>query len=78
MFFFVVFVLTFVNLLRLIYALDIVTRFADYVGFGTWIWRGRKFSPHSLSGRSNRVDRQSASRPQSRLAGKARSSHQTY
>ena len=52
--------------------MDRIAYSAANVGFGTWIWRGREFSPHSLSSRSRRVGRQSASRPQSRLAGSPR------
>jgi hypothetical protein len=65
-----VFALTSFYFIEVTYALDPITCSADNVGFGTWFWRGRKFSPHSLSSRSRRVDRQSASRPQSRLTGK--------
>ena len=61
--------LTSIYFVEVTYALDSIACSADNVGFGTWFWRGRKFSPHSLSSRSRRADRPTASRPQSRLAG---------
>ena len=67
-----VFVLDSISFYEVTYVMDPTAYLAADVGFGTWVWRSGEFSPHSLSSRSRRVDRQFASRPQSRLAGKAK------
>ena len=48
--------------------MDCVAYLASDVGFGTWVWSGGEFSPHSPGRRTRDIDRQRSSRTPRRLA----------
>ena len=48
--------------------MDRTAYLAADVGFGTWVWRGGEFSPHSPGGRTRGIDRQRSSGTPRRLA----------
>ena len=50
------------------YVMDRIAYLAVDVGFGTWVWSGGKFSPHSPGGRTRGIGHQRSSGTPRRLA----------
>ena len=49
------------------YVMDRIAYLAVDVGFGTWVWRGGEFSPHSPGRRTPGIDHQRSSETPRRL-----------
>ena len=63
-----VFLLASTSFYEVTYVMDRAAYFAADVGFGTWVWRGGEFNPHSPRGRTRGRGRQPSSGTPRRLA----------
>jgi hypothetical protein len=63
-----VFLLASTSFYEVTYVMDRTAYLAADVGFGTRVWRGGEFSPHSPGGRNRGIDRQRSSGTPRRLA----------
>ena len=68
MFSYVGFLVCFYLVYEVTYVMDRIAYLAADVGFGTRVWRGGEFSPHSPGGRTRGSDHQRSSRTPRRLA----------